>query len=241
MPASSTPDAAIASRALTGRRVLELADEKGVYCGKLLADMGADVIKIERPGGDAIREIPPFWGSQPHPQRGLFFLYTNTSKRGVTLDVTSVEGQALLRRLAETADLLLETFPPGFLPGLGLGYGDLRELNPRLVFTSITDFGQTGPHRSFKSSDLVASALGGSMYVTGEDEDPPVKLAGSQAHMMASTFGAVSSMIALHSRYPTSAAWGSGSMMASSPDAGGPVSSHRFPRARIPAPMEWSI
>jgi benzylsuccinate CoA-transferase BbsE subunit len=198
MPASSTPDAAIASRALTGRRVLELADEKGVYCGKLLADMGADVIKIERPGGDAIRDIPPFWGNQPHPQRGLFFLYSNTSKRGLTLDLTSVEGQALLRRLAETADLLLETFPPGFLPGLGLGYGDLRELNPRLVFTSITDFGQTGPHRSFKSSDLVASALGGSMYVTGEDEDPPVKLAGSQAHMMASTFGAVSSMIALH-------------------------------------------
>jgi crotonobetainyl-CoA:carnitine CoA-transferase CaiB-like acyl-CoA transferase len=187
-----------AARALAGRRVLELADEKGVYCGKLLADMGADVIKIEKPGGDATREIPPFWGNQPHPERGLFFLYTNTSKRGVTLDVSTVEGQGLFRRLTETADMVLETFPPGFLKGLGLGYGDLREANPHLVFTSITDFGQTGPYRGFKSSDMVASALGGSMYVTGEDEDPPVKLAGSQAHMMASTYAAASSMIALY-------------------------------------------
>ena len=184
--------------ALSGRRVLELADERGVYCGKLLADMGADVIKIERPGGDATREIPPFWGGQPDPDRGLFFLYTNTSKRGVTLDLSREEGQGLFRRLAETADMVLETFRPGFLEGLGLGYGDLRESNPRLVFTSITDFGQTGPYRSFKSSDIVASALGGSMYVTGEEEDPPVKLAGSQAHMMASTYAAVSSMIALY-------------------------------------------
>jgi crotonobetainyl-CoA:carnitine CoA-transferase CaiB-like acyl-CoA transferase len=191
-------DATVGKRALAGRRVLELADEKGVYCGKLLADMGADVIKIEKPGGDATREIPPFWGDQSHPERGLFFLYTNTSKRGVTLDLTGVEGQGLFRRLAETADVVLETLPPGFLEGLGLGYRDLREVNPRLVFTSITDFGQTGPQRSFKSSDLVASALGGSMYVTGEEEDPPVKLAGSQAHMMASTYAAASSMIALY-------------------------------------------
>jgi len=187
-----------AARALAGRRVLELADERGVYCGKLLADMGADVIKIERPGGDATREIPPFWGDQPHPERSLFFLYTNTSKRGVTLDIRRAEGRELLLRLVETADLVLETFPPGFLPDLGLGYGSLRERNPGLVLTSVTDFGQTGPHRSFKSSEIVASALGGSMYVVGEEEDPPVKLAGSQAHMMASTFAAVSSLIALH-------------------------------------------
>jgi crotonobetainyl-CoA:carnitine CoA-transferase CaiB-like acyl-CoA transferase len=128
----------------------------------------------------------------------LFFLYTNTSKRGVTLDVGREEGRELFRGLAETADMVLETFAPGFLEGLGLGYGDLRGLNPRLVFTSITDFGQTGPHRSFRSSDMVASALGGWMYVTGEEEDPPVKLAGSQAHMMASTYAAASSMIALY-------------------------------------------
>lgn len=178
--------------------MLELADETGVYCGKLLADMGADVIKIEGPGGDATREIPPFWGDQPHPERSLFFLYMNTSKRGVTLDIAKPEGQALLRKLAATADIAVETFPPGYLDGLDLGYTALKRVNPRLVMASISGFGQTGPHRDFKSSDIVASALGGAMYVTGEEEDPPVRLAGSQAHVMASLFAAVSSMIALH-------------------------------------------
>jgi crotonobetainyl-CoA:carnitine CoA-transferase CaiB-like acyl-CoA transferase len=191
-------DAATGKRALAGRRVLELADEKGVYCGKLLADMGADVLKIERPGGDATRDIPPFWGGERHPERGLFFLYTNTSKRGVTLDIRRAEGRRLFRRLAATADIVLETFPPGFLDDLELGYRSLRQANPRLVLTSITGFGQTGPYRGFKSSDIVASALGGSMVVTGEEGDPPVKLAGAQAHMMASTYAAVSSLIALH-------------------------------------------
>jgi crotonobetainyl-CoA:carnitine CoA-transferase CaiB-like acyl-CoA transferase len=154
--------------------VLELADETGVYCGKLLADMGADVIKIERPGGDGTREIPPFWRDQPHPERSLFFLYMNTSKRGVTLDIARPEGQALFKRLTR------------------------KPINPGLVLASISGFGQTGPYRDFKSSDIVASAMGGAMYVTGEEEDPPVRLAGSQAHVMASLFAAVSSMIALH-------------------------------------------
>jgi benzylsuccinate CoA-transferase BbsE subunit len=178
--------------------VLELADETGVYCGKLLADMGADVIKIEGPGGDATRDIPPFWGDRPHPERSLFFLYMNTSKRGVTLDIARPEGQALLRKLAATADIAVETFPPGYLDGLDLGYTALKRVNPRLVLASISGFGQTGPYRDFRSSDIVASALGGAMYVTGEEEDPPVRLAGSQAHVMASLFAAVSSMIALH-------------------------------------------
>jgi benzylsuccinate CoA-transferase BbsE subunit len=177
--------------------VLEIADEKGVYCGKLFADMGADVIKIERPGGDATRRIPPFWGDDPADDKSLFFLYTNTSKRGVTLDVEASEGRRLLERLVSTADLMLETFPPGYMQGLGLGYEALRERNPRLVLTSITDFGQTGPYKHYKSSDLIASALGGSMFVTGEEDDPPVRLAGSQACRMASTYAAVASMVAL--------------------------------------------
>jgi benzylsuccinate CoA-transferase BbsE subunit len=184
--------------ALHGIRVLELADASGVYCGKLLADMGADVIKIERPGGDATREIPPFWGDEPRPERGLFFLYTNTSKRGVTLDVARPEGQELFKTLARTAHLVVETFPPGRLDDLGLGYEALREAKPGLVLTSISGFGQTGPYRDFASSDLVASALGGAMYVTGEENDPPVRLAGFQALITASSFAAVGSMIALH-------------------------------------------
>ncbi len=185
--------------ALKGRRVLELADEKGAYCGKLLADMGADVIKIEPPAGDPTRHVPPFWNDEPHPDRSLLFLYMNTSKRGVTLDITRPEGQALFRRLASAADIILETLPPGYLGSLGLGYESLKEANPGLVLTSITGFGQTGPHKHFKCADIVASALGGAMYVTGEEDDPPVTLAGSQAYVMASTFAAASSMIALYS------------------------------------------
>jgi crotonobetainyl-CoA:carnitine CoA-transferase CaiB-like acyl-CoA transferase len=184
--------------ALSGRRVLELADEKGMYCGKLLADMGADVIKIERPGGDATRRIPPFWHGVPEPDRSLFFLYMNTSKRGVTLDVDRPDGRALFKRLAQTADIIVETFAPGYLAGLGLGYGAVSADNPRLVFTSITGFGQTGPHKHFQTADIVASALGGAMYVTGEEADPPVTLAGMQAYMMASVYAAVSSLMALY-------------------------------------------
>jgi benzylsuccinate CoA-transferase BbsE subunit len=189
----ATPDAA-----LTGRRVLELADEKGVYCGKLLADMGADVIKIERPEGDATRDIPPFVHDRADRGRSLFFLYMNTSKRGVTLDITRPEGQALFRRLATTADIVVETFTPGYLDALGLGYGTLKDANPGLVLTSITGFGQTGPHKRFSSADIVANALGGAMHVIGDEDDPPVTLAGSQAHIMASVCAAASSMIALY-------------------------------------------
>jgi benzylsuccinate CoA-transferase BbsE subunit len=183
--------------ALHGRRVLELADETGVYCGKLLADMGADVLKIERPGGDETRDIPPFLHDEPGADRGLFFLYMNTSKRGLTLDLERPEGQALFRRLATTADLVVETLPPGRLDALGVGQGSLREANPRLVVTSITGFGQTGPYCHYRSSDLVAAALGGAMYVTGAAEDPPVRLAGHQACVTASTCAAASSVIAM--------------------------------------------
>jgi crotonobetainyl-CoA:carnitine CoA-transferase CaiB-like acyl-CoA transferase len=186
--------------ALKGLRVLELADEKGVYCGKLLADMGADVIKVEPPGGDSTRALPPFWRDQPDPAGGLFFLYMNTNKRGITLDVTTTEGQTLFRRLSATADVLIETFPPGYLDGLGLGYERLSRYNPGLVVTSITGFGQTGPYRDFQCSDLVAGALGGALFAIGESSDPPVGLAGSQAYVMASTCAAASTMMALHWR-----------------------------------------
>ena len=185
------------SGALAGRRVLELADEKGVYCGKLLADLGADVIKVEPPAGDRTRWIPPFASARPDPDQSLFFLYMNTSKRGVSLDIERLEARALFMQLVSTADLVVETSAPGTLEGLGLGFDRLRQANPRLVLTSITGFGQTGPQRDFRSSDLVTSALGGAAYVTGEEEDPPVRLAGSQSHVAASTVAAASSLIAL--------------------------------------------
>src|SRR5258705_9701190 len=145
---------AIREGALGGRRVLELADESGVYCGKLLADMGADVIKIEPPGGDRTRALPPIWHEQPGPDRGLFFLYMNTSKRGVTLDLACPEGQALFRGLAATADLVLETFPPGHLDGLGVGEGSLRRVPPGLVLPPNPGLGPARPQRHCWSSDL---------------------------------------------------------------------------------------
>jgi benzylsuccinate CoA-transferase BbsE subunit len=187
-----------AGAALGERRVLEIADEKGVYCGKLLADMGADVVKIERPGGDATRAIPPFWRDVPHPDGSLFFLYMNTSKRGITLDLEQPRGRELLLRMAAGADLIVETLAPGRLHELGVGYQALREVNPAIVLTSITGFGQTGPWHYYASADIVASALGGAMHVTGHPDDPPVVLAGAQAWISASTCAAAASLIALH-------------------------------------------
>jgi benzylsuccinate CoA-transferase BbsE subunit len=182
--------------ALEGLRVLEIADESGVYCGKLLADMGADVVKIERPGGDATRRIPPFLDDTPGPTRSLFFLGTNTSKRSVTLDLERAEGQRLLLALAAGADIIVETLPPGRLEALGVGWTKLHRAHPALVLTSITGFGQTGPHRGYRSSDLVANAMGGTMAVIGEADDPPVKPASRQSDWMASTCAASSSLIA---------------------------------------------
>ena len=185
------------SAALAGRRVLELADDKGVYCGKLLADLGADVVKIEPPAGDPGRRIPPMTAAAGGREESLHFLYMNTSKRGVTLDLERPQGRELFGRLAATADLVVETLAPGALESMGIGYERLSRANPGLVLTSITGFGQTGPHRDFRSSDLVASALGGAMTVTGEADDPPVRLAGTQAHVAASTVAAAGSLIAL--------------------------------------------
>ena len=173
--------------ALSGIRVLEVVDERGAYCGKLLADLGADVIKLEPPGGDAGRR-----------ETGSLFFYANTNKRSVTLDLDSRTGRNTFRRLAATADVVVEAVPPGEWDARGLGYESLRELRPSLVWTSVTGFGRTGPQAGYASADIVVSALGGSMHVTGEPEDPPVVVTGSQAWIVASTCAASASLIALH-------------------------------------------
>jgi len=186
---------------LNGLRVLDLADEKGMFCSKLLADMGADVIKIEPPGGAPARNIGPFVKDEPHPERSLYFWYHNTSKRGITLNLESGEGQEILRRLIGTADVMVETFPPGYLKELSLDYEVLKELNPCLIMTSITSFGQTGPYKDYKSCDIVASALGGQMYVCGDWDTPPLKPYGEPAYLVASLFGAIGTLLALYYRH----------------------------------------
>ncbi len=186
--------------ALNGLRVLELADESGMYCGKLLADLGAEVLRVECPGGDASRGLPPHRAGDPC---GLRFRYLNTSKRAIALDLESASGCERLKELALEADLLVETLAPGRLAQLGLGFDFLHEANPGLVLTSITGFGQTGPRRDYTSTDLVANATGGAIYVTGDPDTAPVNLAGDQAFMMSSCCAAASSLIALRRRDAT--------------------------------------
>jgi len=186
--------------ALAGLRVLDLADEKASFCSKLLADMGADVIKVERPGGDVSRWAGPFWNNMPHPEKSLSFWYNNTSKLGVTLNLETEEGGEIFRWLSNRADVIVETSPPGYLDGLGLGYEALRETNPGLILASVTGFGQSGPHREYKSCDIVASAMGGQMYVCGAPDTPPLKPYGQQAYYMASLFAAIGILMALRQR-----------------------------------------
>ena len=187
-------------QALAGIRVLELADEMGMYCGKLLADMGAEVIKIEKPGGDPTRNYLPFAYGVPDPNKSLYFWFYNANKKAITLNLESKTGKELFRNLVKTADVVIETFPPGYLDDLELGYQELHRVQPRLILTSITPFGQTGPRKDFRASDLVVSALGGLVYVNGEPDDRPVKFGGEQAYHMASHFAAIGTLCALLNR-----------------------------------------
>ena len=188
---------------LSGYQVLDLSGPMGVFCGKLMADMGADVIKVEPPGGDPMRRIGPFVHDEPHPEGSLHWLHFNTNKRSITLDVTTTEGAGLFQRLAQNVDAILESSQPGTMESLGLGYNDLRALNPGLVYVSVTAFGQTGPYKDLKSSDLIGFALGGYMYVTGWPYTPPTRLWGSQAYHTVSNRAFVAALLALYSRLNT--------------------------------------
>ncbi|MBA7663658.1 MAG: hypothetical protein GH143_01890 [Calditrichaeota bacterium] len=188
---------------LAALRVLDLADESACFCSKLLADLGAKVIKVETPGGDASRRVGPFQGNTPHPEKSLSFWYNNTGKLGITLNLESNEGQSIFLRLASKTDVVVETFPPGYLKKIGLDYEVLSEPNPGLILVSVTGFGQTGPYQHYKSGDLVASASGGQMYVSGNPENPPLKPYGQQSYYAASLFAATGILLALHQRHQT--------------------------------------
>ena len=185
---------------LQGIRVLDVADEKASFCSKLLADMGASVIKVEKPGGDASRNIGPFLNNTPHPERSLFFFYHNTNKRGITLNIEHNSGRDIFCRLLKKTDVLVETFPPGYLKGLGLDFEVLRDINPRLILASVTSFGQNGPRKHYQSCDLVASAMGGQMYVSGSPSTSPLKPFGEQSYYASSLFAAIGVLLALQKR-----------------------------------------
>ncbi len=165
--------------ALADITVLDLTHHiAGPYCTKLLATYGAEVIKIERPGtGDPARQAGPFPGDVPHPEKSGLFLHLNTNKQSVTINLQHARGQALIRELVKQVDVVVENFAPRVLPALGLSYADLEPLNPRLVLTSISNFGQTGPYRDWRAQDIVIYAMGGAMHITGLPDREPLRLA----------------------------------------------------------------
>jgi crotonobetainyl-CoA:carnitine CoA-transferase CaiB-like acyl-CoA transferase len=189
---------------LEGVCILDLADEPGSFCSKLLADMGAAVIKIESAEGDPTRRLRPFNPARADLSRtSLSFFYHNTNKLGIALNLDSPKGKHALHRLIEGADVLVETFAQGRLEALDLGASRLRVVNPHLIHISITGFGRSGPKRSFLFSDSVASAFGGQMYLSRAPSEPPVKLFGLQSFYTASLFGANAVLLALRKRKVT--------------------------------------
>ena len=197
--------------ALGDLKIIELADMiAGPFCTKAMADLGAEVIKIEKPGdGDPTRQRGPFPQDQSHPDRSALFLYLNTNKRSITLDITTPAGARLFRDLVKDTDILVETQPPGTLDAVGLGYPHLREVNPHLIMASITPFGQTGPYKGYKAYDLNCYHFGVVGYetpfnqVTDPATQPPLKAAGEQADCLAGWTTATAIICAVHWRHLT--------------------------------------
>ncbi|MDR7481131.1 MAG: CoA transferase [Armatimonadota bacterium] len=181
---------------LSRYRVLDLTDEAGWLCGRILGDLGADVVKVEPPGGEPGRLRGPFCHDVAGPDRSLRWWAYNASKRGITLHLETARGGALLRQLAQRADFLVESFPPGYLDARGVGYRALAEANPRLIVTSITPFGQTGPRAHHRGSDLVAMATSGFMSLVGEPGRPPLRVSLPQAAMWAGMYAAAGTLVA---------------------------------------------
>ena len=181
-------------------RILDLTDASGVFCTKLLGDYGADVVKVEPPSGDYGRSKGPFLEDDPHPERSLYFLFYNTNKRSITLNLESELGRTLFTRLVSGADVVVESFPVGYLKSLGLDYDSLSKVNPGLVMASITPFGQTGPWKDYKSSDLVVMAASGYMQITGDPDGPPVRQGNEQSHFPGAEYAAATILAALYYR-----------------------------------------
>ncbi|MFH1382278.1 MAG: CoA transferase [Chloroflexota bacterium] len=188
---------------LSPYRVLDLSDETGLVCSKVLSDLGADVIMVEPPEGNPARKIGPFFDDNPGIERSLFWQAYNTNKRSITLNLETRDGQEIFRRLARTADFLIESFPPGYMDSIGLGYGSLTENNRRLIMASVTPFGQAGPYRDYKSSDLVACAIGGLISSIGDADRAPTRFSLEQSWPQAGLQAAMALLIALHNRSKT--------------------------------------
>lgn len=189
--------------ALGPYRVLDLTNELGVFGARMLGCLGADVIKVEPPGGDPMRRRGPFYHDSSGPERSLFWLHFNVNKRSVTIDLESPAGQQLFRRLVKTAHFVLECFEPGYLDGLGIGYESLKEENPSLVWTAIRPFGSQGPRASWKGGHLVTSATSGFLQGTGSPDLPPVQVSLPVTELLTGSYACVGSLMAHFHRQRT--------------------------------------
>jgi crotonobetainyl-CoA:carnitine CoA-transferase CaiB-like acyl-CoA transferase len=204
MPASvSSASTRPGAELLRPYRVLDLTDEQGELAGRILADLGADVIKIEPPQGDPSRWRPPYFGDRPDPEMSLPWWASNLNKRGIRLDLKAPSDQASFLRLVKTADFVLESFPPGYLDELGLGYRVLSALNPRVILTSVTPFGQSGPYRDYPATDLTLQALGGFLYANGDADRPPLRISADLAYRHGGGQAAAGALVAHFERERT--------------------------------------
>ena len=189
----------MAEGALSDVRVLDFTHYiAGAYCTKLLADYGADVLKVERPdGGDGARRLGPFPNDEPHPERSGLFLHLNTNKRGITLNLKTEAAKRIVRELVRSVDIVVESFRPGEMEGFRLGYDALRAITPNLVMTSVSNFGQSGPYRNLRASEIIFYGMGGEMYSTGLEDREPIKMGGTVVQYQAGAAAAVVTMGAL--------------------------------------------
>jgi crotonobetainyl-CoA:carnitine CoA-transferase CaiB-like acyl-CoA transferase len=195
----------LVEQALKGLKIVEWGDFiSAPYCTKLMADLGAEVIKVEKPGsGDESRQCGPFTGDVPHPEKSGLFLYLNSNKMGITLDVRSSKGREILQELLRETDVFVENKSAREMAELGLDYTSLKELNQRLIVTSITPFGQTGPYKDYKGYAINTAGLGGHSMRTGEPTREPLSPPLSQSHYQGGAMGATSTMGALFARMST--------------------------------------
>ncbi len=184
-------------------RALDLTDDKGFLCGKMLADLGVNVIKIEKPGGDTSRNIGGFWGCAADPEKSLYWFAYNSNKKGITLDIEKTKGREIFKKLVKTADFVIESFPPGYMDKLGIGYQDCNKHNKKLIWASITPFGTEAPYRNYKDSDIVVMGMSGTLYQTGETDGPPVHISIPQACLHAGADAALGCMVAYYHREMT--------------------------------------
>lgn len=181
---------------LSPYRVLDLTNERGLLCGKILADLGADVIQIEPPGGSTARNIGPFYKGETHPEKSLFWWSYAVNKRGITLNIERSDGRHILKQMLQEADFLIESFAPGYLASLGLGYTELEAINPALVMVSITPFGQDGPYAHYQATDVTGMAMSGLMNLTGDPDRPPLRIGFPQFFLHGAAAGATGAMLA---------------------------------------------